>query len=108
MLCEGWRALHDSACMHAQVVPQGTTVGDASMSWLHNPGQLAGLPSGALLAMPSGDDARVLEWGPEGSNQLGPCSPRVSQVLRLVPELACAVMTSGSRMRQKQVPPCTC
>ena len=108
MLCEWWRALHDSACMHAQVVPQGTSVGEADLSWLQDPGQLAGLPSGALLAVPRGGDARVLEWGPLESNQPGPCSPRVSQVLRLVPELACAVMTRGSRMCQKQVPPCTC
>ena len=108
MLCKDWRALYDSACMHAQVVPQGTSVCEATTSWLQDPGQLAGLPSGALLAVPKGGDARVLEWGPEGSNQLGPCNPRVSQVLRLVPELACAVMTGGSRMCQKQVPPRTC
>ena len=108
MLCKWWRALRDSACMHAQVVPQGTSVGEATMSWLQDPGQLAGLPSGALLAVPRGDDARVLEWGPEGFNQPGPCSPRGSQALRLVPELACAVMTRGSRMCQKQVPPCIC
>ena len=75
------------------------------MSWLQDPGQLASLPSGALLAVPEGDDARVLEWGPEGSHRSGSCSPRVSQVLRLVPELASAVMTGGSRMCQKQVPP---
>ena len=76
------------------------------MSWLQDPGQLAGLPSGALLAMPKGDDARVLEWGPEGSARSS--SPRVSQVLRLVPGLTCAVMTGGSRMCQKQVPPRIC
>ena len=77
------------------------------MSWLQDPGQLVRLPSGALLAVPKKDDARVLAWGPEGFQGSTSCSARVSQVLRLVPELACAVMSGSSWMCQKQVPPRT-
>ena len=64
--------------------------------WLRCPGHMTALPSGALLMVSEGHGARVVE------DRAGD-TPRVSQVINLVPQLTSAFTTSRSRLCQKQV-----
>ena len=77
-----------------QILPQGPV--DGQTAWLQFPGHMTGLPSGGLLMTSEGHGARVVE-GASGD------TPRVNQVIRLVPELTSAFTTGRARLCQKQV-----
>ena len=79
-----------------QILPRGAIEGHPLWSWLQDPGEIACLPSGGFLMVSKGHGVRVLDSAAADT-------PRVTQIMNLVPELASAFTTLCSRMGQKQV-----
>lgn len=69
---------------------------DGQTAWLQFPGHMTGLPSGALLMVSEGQGARIVD-GTAGD------TPRITQIIRLVPQLTSAFTTGRASHCQKQV-----